>query len=52
MEMPIVTIRHMFLGQAGRVGGDFTLSVLFTFAVLATGVLAFNKAEKTFVDIA
>lgn len=52
MEMPIVTIRHMFLGQAGGVGGDFTLSILFTLVVLATGVLAFNKAEKTFVDIA
>ena len=52
MEMPIITIRQMFLGQAGGVSGDFTLSILFTLVVLATGVLAFNKAEKTFVDIA
>ena len=52
MEMPVVAIRHMFLGQEGGVGGDFTLSILFTLVVLATGVLAFNKAEKTFVDIA
>jgi len=52
MEMPILTIRHMVLGQAGGGGGDFILSILFTLVVLATGVLAFNKAEKTFVDIA
>jgi lipopolysaccharide transport system permease protein len=52
MEMPIITIRQMFLGQAGGVSGDFTLSILFTLVVLATGVIAFNKAEKTFVDIA
>jgi len=52
MEMPVVTIRHMFLGQAGGVVGDCTFSLLITLVVLATGVLAFNKVEKTFVDIA
>jgi len=52
MEMPVVAIRHMFIGQAGGVSGDFTASLLITFTVLVTGVFAFNKVEKTFVDIA
>ena len=52
MEMPVVAIRHMFIGQWGGMPGDFTLSILVTLFVLATGVMMFNKVEKTFVDIA
>jgi lipopolysaccharide transport system permease protein len=52
MEMPVLTIRCMFLGQSGVAAGDFTFSIFISLAVLATGVIAFNKVEKTFVDIA
>ena len=52
MEMPVVAVRHMFIGQAGGMPWDFTLSILVTLFVLATGVMLFNKVEKTFVDIA
>ena len=50
MEMPVVAIRDMFIGQNISPVGDFGISITMTLFILATGVLIFNKVEKTFVD--
>jgi lipopolysaccharide transport system permease protein len=50
MEMPVVAIRDMFIGQNVSVAGDFGISFAMTLFILATGILIFNKVEKTFVD--
>jgi lipopolysaccharide transport system permease protein len=50
MEMPVVAIRDMFIGQNISPIGDFGISITMTLFILATGVLIFNKVEKTFVD--
>ncbi len=50
MEMPIVAIRDMFIGQNISPIGDFGISITMTLFILATGILIFNKVEKTFVD--
>ena len=50
MEMPVVTIRNMFTGQGLTDFSGFGISLAVTVFVLATGILIFNKVEKTFVD--
>jgi lipopolysaccharide transport system permease protein len=50
MEMPVVAIRDMFIGHNVSVAGDFGISCAMTVFILATGILIFNKVEKTFVD--
>ena len=50
MEMPVVAIRDLFIGQNISPVGDFGISITMTLFILATGVLIFNKVEKTFVD--
>lgn len=50
MEMPVVAIRDLFIGQDIRPIGDFGISITMTLFILATGILIFNKVEKTFVD--
>ena len=50
MEMPVVAIRDMFIGQNISPIGDFGLSFAMTLFILASGILIFNKVEKTFVD--
>jgi lipopolysaccharide transport system permease protein len=50
MEMPVVAIRDLFIGQNISPIGDFGISITMTLFILATGVLIFNKVEKTFVD--
>jgi ABC-type polysaccharide/polyol phosphate export permease len=40
----------MFIGQNISPIGDFGISITMTLFILATGVLIFNKVEKTFVD--
>jgi lipopolysaccharide transport system permease protein len=50
MEMPVVAIRDMFIGNNVNNIGDFGLSFAMTLFILATGILIFNKVEKTFVD--
>ena len=50
MEMPVVAIRDMFIGQNVSTPSDFGLSFAMTLCILATGILIFNKVEKTFVD--
>jgi lipopolysaccharide transport system permease protein len=52
MTMPVETIRIMFLGQGTAVGAYALLSVSVTVLFLVSGVLVFNKIEKTFVDTA
>ena len=50
MEMPVVAIRDMFIGQNVVAATDFGISIAMTLFILATGILTFNKVEKTFVD--
>ena len=50
MTMPIETIKYMLLGQGRVVVSDLAASASLTFILLLSGVLVFNKVEKTFVD--
>jgi lipopolysaccharide transport system permease protein len=50
MTMPVESIRVMFLGQGTVVIAHLAMSVATTIALLLSGVLIFNKVEKTFVD--
>jgi lipopolysaccharide transport system permease protein len=50
MTMPIEAIKAMFLGQGTIVIVYLAMSVATTIALLLSGVLIFNKVEKTFVD--
>jgi lipopolysaccharide transport system permease protein len=50
MTMPVEAIKLMFLDQGTIVGTYMLLSVSITVLSLLSGVLVFNKVEKTFVD--
>jgi len=50
MTMPVEAIRIMFLGQGTVVGAYVLLSLSITVLLLLSGILVFNKIEKTFVD--
>jgi len=50
MTMPIEAIKIMFLGQGTVVGAYVLFSISITVLSLLSGVLVFNKIEKTFVD--
>ena len=50
MTAPVETIKYMFLGQGVVVPGYWAVSVGMTASLLLSGVLVFNKVEKTFVD--
>jgi lipopolysaccharide transport system permease protein len=50
MTMPVETIKRMFLGQGVVIPRYLAASVGSTLLLLASGVLVFNKVEKTFVD--
>ena len=50
MTMPIETIKYMLLGQGRVVVSDLAASAGLTFILLLSGILVFNKVEKTFVD--
>ena len=50
MTMPIEAMRLMFLGQGVVTAAYVALSVAMTLALLVSGVIVFNKVEKTFVD--
>jgi lipopolysaccharide transport system permease protein len=50
MTMPVEGIKVMFLGQGTVVIGYIAMSVATTIVLLISGVLIFNKVEKTFVD--
>jgi lipopolysaccharide transport system permease protein len=50
MTMPVEAIRIMFLGRGTVVGAYVPLSLSITVLLLLSGVLVFNKVEKTFVD--
>ena len=50
MAMPIETVKYMFLSQGIVVPAYLALSVGVTVLLLISGVLIFNKVEKTFVD--
>ena len=50
MAMPVEAIRLMFLGQGSVTAGYFLISVAVTAVLLLSGLLVFNRVEKTFVD--
>jgi lipopolysaccharide transport system permease protein len=50
MAMPVEAIRVMFLGQGTVIPAYLALSGGVTALVLISGLLIFNKVEKTFVD--
>jgi lipopolysaccharide transport system permease protein len=50
MTAPVETIKYMFLGQGIVVPAYWAVSVVVTLFLLLSGVLIFNKVEKTFVD--
>jgi lipopolysaccharide transport system permease protein len=50
MTMPVEAIKLMFLGQGTIITAYLALTVAATMLLLITGVLIFNKVEKTFVD--
>ena len=50
MTMPVEAIKLMFLGRGTVVAAYLLLSLSITVLVLLSGVLVFNKVEKTFVD--
>jgi lipopolysaccharide transport system permease protein len=50
MAMPVETIKYMFLGQAVIMPVYVAVSVGMTVLLLLSGLLVFNKVEKTFVD--
>jgi lipopolysaccharide transport system permease protein len=50
MTMPVEAIKVMFLGRGTIVIAYLAMSVATAIALLLSGVLIFNKVEKTFVD--
>lgn len=50
MAMPVELIKSMFLGQGTIIPAYLALSAGITIVLLLSGVLIFNKVEKTFVD--
>jgi homopolymeric O-antigen transport system permease protein len=50
MAMPVEALKYMFLGQGLIVPSYLVGSVGMTVLLLGSGVLVFNKVEKTFVD--
>ncbi len=50
MSMPVEAMKYMFLGQGVVIPAYFAVSVGMTAFLLVTGVLLFNKVERTFVD--
>jgi len=50
MTVPTEAIKRMFLGQGTVVGADVAVSIGLTVFLLLSGVLVFNRVEKTFVD--
>ena len=50
MTAPVETIKYMFLGQGVIAPGYLAVSVGVTLLLLLSGVLIFDKVERTFVD--
>jgi lipopolysaccharide transport system permease protein len=50
MAMPVETIKYMFLGRGVLISAYLAVSVGIALLLLMSGVLVFNKIEKTFVD--
>ena len=50
MTMPVEAIKVMFLGQGTVITAYLALSVAVTILLLLSGVLIFNKVERTFID--
>ena len=50
MAMPVESIKSLFLGQGTISELYIGISVVMTVVLLLSGVLVFNKVEKTFVD--
>jgi lipopolysaccharide transport system permease protein len=51
MTMPVESFRHMLLGAPSPDPRFYALSVFTTLVALITGMAAFQRAEKNFVDV-
>jgi homopolymeric O-antigen transport system permease protein len=51
MTMPVETMKYLLLGRGIVTPTWLAISVLLTVLVLVSGVVVFNKVEKTFIDI-
>jgi lipopolysaccharide transport system permease protein len=47
---PVEVLRYALLGQGALMPGYLALSAVITIAVVVTGIMIFNKVEKTFMD--
>ncbi len=48
---PIIeTFKHIFLGVGGVTTSEYAISVIITLVLLLTGLILFNRIEKTFMD--
>ncbi|MFM8657781.1 MAG: ABC transporter permease [Chthoniobacterales bacterium] len=50
MTMPVEAIKRIFLGQGVVEPAYVAVSVVMTIVLLLSGIVVFNKVEKTFVD--
>ena len=50
MAMPVESIKYIFLGQGVVEPAYVAVSVVMTIVLLLSGIVVFNKVEKTFVD--
>lgn len=50
MAMPTESVRLMFLGQGAVTAGYVGVSVAVTLVLMVSGLMVFNRVEKTFVD--
>ncbi|MFM8886711.1 MAG: ABC transporter permease [Chthoniobacterales bacterium] len=50
MAMPVEAIKRIFLGQGVVEPAYVAVSVVMTIVLLLSGIVVFNKVEKTFVD--
>jgi len=46
----VETFRYAYLGTGAFSWGALVYSIVFMFTLLVTGILIFNKVEKTFMD--
>ena len=50
MAIPVEAIKRIFLGQGVVEPAYVAVSVIMTLVLLLSGIVVFNKVEKTFVD--
>jgi lipopolysaccharide transport system permease protein len=51
MAAPLETLKYMFLGHGIIISAHIAVSIMTTLLLLVSGMLVFNRVERTFVDI-